>query len=55
MTDEYIKKGDILRMIDLHITRWSDLKGKEQDVTQENFIDNVLLVLEWIMNDIEKL
>ena len=54
MTNEYILKTDILKMLDLKKNKWSSLKGKGHDVTQENFVDDVLLVLDWIMCDIEK-
>ena len=52
---EYLNKNEVLRMLDLNITKWTDLKGKEQDVTHENFIDDVILVYRWVLNDIEKM
>lgn len=55
MKDEYILKTDILKMLDLKKNKWSSLKGKEQDVTQENFVDNVILVLDWVIDDVESL
>ena len=55
MTDDYILKSDVLRMIDLKIAKWKALKDKPQDVTQENFIDNVILALNWVMDDVERL
>lgn len=55
MANEYIKKYDILNMLDLKKAKWSELKSNEQDVTHENFIDNVLLVLDWVMKDVESL
>lgn len=54
MTDDYIKKGDLLKDFNLKLSRWKELKDKEQDVTHENFIDDVILVLGWVLNDIEK-
>ena len=42
------EKQEILDMIDAHRQRWNSIKGKEQDVTQENFIDNVLWALDMI-------
>lgn len=55
MGNDYILKNDILKMLDLQKCKWVDIKGSDQDVTQKNFIDNVILVLEWIMGDIEKM
>ena len=51
MDDEYIKKNDILKMLDLHKNRWLEVKGEEDD----SFVDNVLLALDWIIDDIEKM
>lgn len=52
MKNEYILRTDILKLLDLKKNKWSALKGKEYDVTHENFIDDVLLVLDWVMDDI---
>ena len=46
---------DILNMLDSHKRKWEEIKGPDQDVTHENFIDNVLLVLDWVIKDIEKM
>lgn len=55
MADEYIKKVDLLKDFDLKLARWKELKEKgHHDVTHENFIDDVILVLGWVLNDIEK-
>ena len=35
--------------------KWLAIKGHDQDVTQENFIDNVLMVYEWIISDVERM
>lgn len=48
-------KKDVLQMLSLKKNQWMELKGKEQDVTHENFVDNVILTLTWIMNDIERM
>lgn len=54
MTDEYLKKGDLLRDFDLKLAKWKEYKEKgQQDVTHENFIDDVILVLGWVITDIE--
>jgi len=55
MANEYILKHDILTKLDTQKSKWLEIKGKDQNVTQENFIDNVILVYEWILNDIEKM
>lgn len=48
-------KQDLLKKLSLDKCKWLEIKGKEQDVTQENFIDNVILVYDWIMSDVEKM
>lgn len=50
-----LEKNDIIKMLDTNANKWRDLKGHEQDVTHENFIDNVILVYEWIIRDIERM
>lgn len=56
MADEYIKKIDLLKNFDLKLARWKELKEKgHHDVTHENFIDDVILVLGWVLNDIAKM
>jgi hypothetical protein len=55
MKNEYILKTDILKMLDLKKNKWSELKGKGHDVTHENFIEDVLLVLDWLIYDVENL
>lgn len=51
---EYIEKTDLLKMLALKKNKWQELKGKEYDATHENFISDVLLVYDWVINDIEK-
>jgi len=53
--NEYIKKNDLLKDFALQRDRWKQIKNKDQDVTQENFIDNVILVYEWIIGDLERM
>ena len=53
--NEYLKKTDILTMLDLNKSKWLEIKGNEQDITRKNFIDNVILVYEWIIGDVEKM
>ena len=52
--DNYIKKSDILKMLDLKKSQWLELKGKNHDVTHENFIEDVILTLDWVILDVEK-
>lgn len=49
------QKKEILEMLSLKKYKWSELKDKKQDVTQENFISNVIWTLDWIIGDIEKM
>lgn len=48
-------KKDVLEMLSLKKNQWLELKGKEQDLTHENFVDNVILTINWIMSDIERM
>ena len=50
-----IEKDDLLKLLSLQSNQWKELRGQFQDVTQENFIDNVILVLSWVMRDVEKM
>ena len=56
MTDT-IRKCDIIKRLDMERDKWKAIKGHDngQDVTQENFIDNVILVYEWLIDDIQKM
>ena len=53
MANEYILKVDLLKMLDLKKSKWCELKGKGHDVTHENFIDDIILAFDWIINDVE--
>ena len=55
MNDGYILKSDVLKMLALQKNKWQEIKGNDQDVTVENFIDNVMLTLDWVISDIEKM
>lgn len=54
MSDTIRKEYIISRLI-MEKEKWMAIKGHDQDVTQENFIDNVLLVYEWVIKDVEKM
>ena len=53
--NETIKKEVIVNKLLMERNKWLAIKGHDQDVTQDNFIDNVLLVYEWIISDVEKM
>ena len=55
MENAYIKKENILKTFEEKMTRWKEIKGEGQDVTYENFIDNVILVYSWVMDDISRM
>lgn len=55
MKDEYILKTDVLKMIDLKKNKWLEIKGSDQDVTQENFVSNVIWAFDSVMFDIENM
>ena len=48
------EKDEILNLINKHKDRWKSIKGNDQDVTHENFIDNVLWTLDMIACDFER-
>ena len=50
-----INKEDLLKKLDMEKDKWKAIKGHDQDVTQDNFIDNVILVYEWIISDVERM
>ena len=54
MTD-MIRKDELLKRLDMERDKWKAIKGREQDVTQENFIDNIILIYEWVISDIERM
>ena len=53
--NETIRKEELVSKLLMEKNKWLAIKGHDQDVTQDNFIDNVLLVYEWIISDIEKM
>lgn len=55
MADELIYKEDILKILTLKKSKWSEFKGKKQDVVQEATIDNVIMTIDWIASEIEKM
>lgn len=58
MTDT-IRKDELLKRLDMERDKWKAIKRHDQDgtqdVTHDNFIDNVILIYEWVISDIEKL
>ena len=50
----HIPKDDLLKDLNDMIHNWTQLKGKEQDVTTENFVDNILYALRWFSDTVEK-
>ena len=50
-----INKEDLIKHLDMEKDKWKAIKGHDQDVTQDNFIDNVILVYEWIISDVERM
>jgi len=53
MENTNIKKTDLLKYFSLKKNKWLEIKGRDHDVTHENFISDVIWVLDWVMNDIE--
>ena len=50
-----IEKVDLLKLLSKQLRQWREIKGQFQDVTQEDFIDHVILVLNWVKSDVEKM
>jgi len=54
-----INKDELLKKLDMERDKWKAIKRHDQDVsqdvTQENFIDNVILIYEWVIRDVEKM
>lgn len=55
MEKGYILITDVLKLITLKKNKWMEIKGQDQDVTQENFVDNVIWALDSVISDIEKM
>ena len=54
--NETLNKVDVMKMIDLNINKWMEMKGRgSYDVTHENFIDDVILVYQWVLRDVEQM
>ena len=53
--NDTIRKEYIINKLIMEKEKWMAIKGHDQDVTQDNFIDNVLLVYEWIISDVERM
>lgn len=58
MTDT-IRKDELLKRLDMEREKWKAIKRHDQDVsqdvTQENFIDNVILIYGWLISDVERM
>ena len=50
-----IEKNHVINLLRVRKDEWSKLKGKDQDVTQENFVDNVIWAFDYILKDLEKM
>ena len=48
-------KKEVLEKLSLKKSKWMEIRGKEQDVAQADFVTNVILVLDWVMRDVERL
>ena len=57
MGKETIYKADLLKILNDNLDNWKKLKEKQeeqpQDVTTENFIDNVIYVYKWVVDTVE--
>lgn len=57
MGKETIYKSDLLEILNDNRDCWKTLKEKQQnqlqDVTTENFIDNVIYVYNWVIDTVE--
>ena len=57
MGKETIYKADLLKILNDNLDNWKKLKENQeeqpQDVTTENFIDNVIYVYKWVVETVE--
>lgn len=57
MGKETIYKADLLKILNDNLDNWKKLKEKQeeqpQDVTTENFIDDVIYVYKWVVDTVE--
>jgi len=57
MGRETIYKADLLEILNDNLDNWKKLKEKQeeqpQDVTTENFIDNVIYIYKWVVDTVE--
>ena len=51
---DYISREDLLKVLDDKQKAWEHLKGKQYDVTQENFVSNVAFILSWVVDTVER-
>jgi len=49
------QRTEILELLNLKKYKWQELKGKPQDVTHEDFINNVIWTYNDIIRDIENM
>ena len=50
-----IRKMDLLTHFNKEKERWIDLKGAKQNMVDDIFITNVVMVLDWVLHDIENM
>ena len=57
MAKDYYTKDEILRVLDLSKAKWIEYRNspQKQDVTHENFIDDVILAYGLAISDIENM
>ena len=52
---EYISKDQLVTILEEKKAKWDSLKGKEQDVSHENFICDIILSIDWLISDINRI
>lgn len=55
MEKDYILKTDVLKLITLKKNKWMEIKGQDQDVMKDDFVDNVIWALDSVITDLEKI
>lgn len=55
MKNEYISKDAIINMLTKKRDDWESLKGKDQDMMHENFVCDIILSINWIIADINRM
>ena len=52
--NDYISRNDLLKLLDEKRKDWDSLRGQGHDVTTEEFLTNVIFMIDWLIDTVEK-